>query len=422
MTSPSSSTETAFFPSGQDAAARPAPEPVLPDASAPVPAAQAAGFQPSMLDRFAAFIDRGEKTTATYVTNLRQFLAWMRFAGVVRPAREDVVRYREYLCTEHAAIRLAPEDPAGWAYRTDSRRTVRCRPATVAQYLRSVCQFFRWTAAEGLYPNIADNIHAPRVRTDAHKKEALTPPDVLAIEKSILAAGAEKAQAAVHAAKDAAGRAARAEEQGRRLHAMYLLAVNAGLRTIELERADVKDLEVRNGRACLYVWGKGRTEADSRKPLAPEVYAAVQDYLSCRSIGHAPDTPLFAATGNRSGGRRMAARTIGRMLKKAMQQAGYDSERITAHSLRHTAGTCIMELSGDLFTTQRYMRHRNPATTEIYLHNDTEKQEAQLAQELYNFYHGLDAADGRSRLEALLAGFSPAQIERLAGIAEAMKG
>ncbi len=374
-------------------------------------------------DRFISFIDRSQKTAQTYLTNLRQFAAWLRHDGIVQPERADIIRFRDYLASEHTAIRIDDASPEGWSYRTDksgNRITIQCRPNTVAQYLRSVCQFFRWTSAENLYPNIADNIHAPKIRNEAHKKEALAPADVLAIEKSIAAGAAEKEKAAAGSSKDTEGRTERAEEQGRRLLAMYLLAVNAGLRTIELERANIKDLEVRNGSACLYVWGKGHADADSKKPLAPEVYAAIREYLKSRQDSPSGGSPLFVATGNRSGGKRLAARTIGRMLKKAMQEAGYDSERITAHSLRHTAGTNVMELSGDLFTTQRYMRHSNPATTEIYLHNDTERQESQIARQLYDYYHGTGTAGCRGRLEAVLDRLTPDQLDKLAGIASAL--
>ena len=104
-----------------------------------------------------------------------------------------------------------------------------------------------------------------------------------------------------------------------------------------------------------------------------------------------------------------------------MQEAGFDSERITAHSLRHTAGTAVMELTGDLYKTQNYMRHSNPATTEIYLHTDTEKAEAGIAQQLYNLYHGQqDGGDQREKLEAALQKLTPQQLEQLTAIAAAM--
>ena len=109
------------------------------------------------------------------------------------------------------------------------------------------------------------------------------------------------------------------------------------------------------------------------------------------------------------------------MLKRAMQQAGFDSDRITAHTLRHTAGTNTQEITGNLYLTQKYMRHANPATTEIYLHNDTTRQEAETAQQLYNFYHGIsDQGDDRQRLESIMQGMTAAQLEQLTSIAAAM--
>lgn len=390
-------------------------------AAAIVPASD---LPPVLFDDFLAFIDRGEKTTRTYLTNLRQFAAYLAYRAIRRPARQDILSYRDYLAAEHDAIELDPGSVSGWTYRTNgsgNRYTVKCKPNTVKQYLQSVRQFFSWTAANGFYPNIAANIHAPKVRQDIHKKDALTAADVLTIEKDIEAAAAARTEAAAEAEKDTAGRISRATEQGKRLFAMYVLAVNAGLRTVEISRADVKDIEIKGGKAVLYVWGKGHTEADAKKPLAPEVYAAIRDYLDSRSDKATANSPLFVSTGNRSGGKRIAATTISTMLKKAMQHAGFDSDRITAHTLRHTTGTNVQEITGNLYTTQKYMRHANPATTEIYLHNDTEKQETETAQRLYNFYHGAaDQDDNRAKLESILHGMSAAQLEQITTIAAAM--
>lgn len=376
---------------------------------------------PALFVDFVSWIDRSEKTTRSYLTNLKQFAAWLQYRAITRPTRQDVLSYRQWLSMEHDAISLDPV--SGWTYRTDSTGTpikVICKPNTVAQYMRSVCQFFRWTAANNLYPDIAANIHAPKVKNDTHRKEALSVSEVLTIETSIAERAAQKVQEAQEAQKDTAGRMQRTTEQGKRLYAMYLLAVNAGLRTVEISRANVKDLETKGGQAWLYIWGKGHTEPDQRKPLAPEVAAAVREYLQSRSDHPTGTSPLFVSTGNRSGGKRIAPTTISTMLKRAMQEAGFDSERLTAHSLRHTAGTAVQELTGDIYTTQKYMRHSNPATTEIYLHNDTEKQEAGIAKQLYDLYHGTGTTDARSKLESLIARMTPAQLEQLSGIAAAM--
>lgn len=389
--------------------------------------APAADLRPALYEDFIKFIDRGERTTRTYITNLRQFAAYLAYKMITRPQRQDVIEYREYLAAEHDAIQLDAGAPGGWSYRTDAKGrhyTITCKPNTVAQYLRSVCQFFKWTAANGFYPDIAANIHAPKIRHDVHKKDALNAQEVLQIEQSIEATAEAKAEAAAGAAKDTAGRINRATEQGKRLFAMYTLAVNAGLRTVEISRANVRDLEVKNGAAVLYIWGKGHSEPDQKKPLAPEVYEALREYLDVRSDRPTPNAPLFVSTGNRSGGKRIAETTISKMLKQAMRAAGFDSDRITAHTLRHTAGNNVMGLTGNnLFDTQMYMRHTNPKTTEIYLHRDTETKDADIARQLYNYYHGKrDGQQARQRLESILQSMTPAQVEQLTGIAAAIAG
>jgi len=386
-------------------------------------AASQRDLSPELFTRFVAWIDRSAKTARTYIVNLRQFVAWLHYAAITRPVREDIISYRDYLAAEHEAIQL---DGSGWKYRTDrngNRIKVICKAATVKAYLQSVCAFFKWTAAEGIYPNIADNIHAPKIKTDSHRKEALEAHEVQVIETSIGSTTRARLEAAEAAKKDTKGRIQRTTEQGKRLYAMYLLTVTAGLRTIELSRANVKDLECKNGSYYLYIFGKGHSEADTKKAIAPEVGEAIQDYLQSRTDSYSGSSPLFVATGNRSGGKRLATTTISTMLKKAMQAAGFNSERLTAHSLRHTAGNNAMQLTGkNIYITQKYMRHSSPKTTEIYLHDSTDKEDADIAQQLYNLYHGIEAkTDSRQQLEAAMQSMKPEQLEQLAAIAKAMQ-
>ena len=380
-------------------------------------------LQTNLFSSFVSWIDRSKNTARAYIINLRQFAVWLKYSAITRPVREDILSYREYLCTEHDAIQFDDESLNGWKYRTDkagNRIRVQCKPNTIAQYLRSVCQFFRWTASNGLYPDISANIHAPKVKHDIHRKDALTVEEVQKIEKSISAKASEKLAKAGTAKKDTAGRIQRTTEQGKRLYAMYLLAVNAGLRTIELARANIKDIEVKGNSAWLYVWGKGHTEPDAKKPLAPEVREAIDDYLKSRTDNPSETSPLFVATGNRSGGKRLATTTISTMLKRAMQEAGFNSERLTAHSLRHTAGTNMQVITNNIYLTQQYMRHSNPATTEIYLHVDTEQQEVELAKQLYNFYHGADVQPSMNQLQKAIQKMNQSQLDQLTAIAVAM--
>lgn len=384
---------------------------------------QAQEITPQAYADFVRWIDRSEATARTYTKNLRQFVTWMKYQGITKPTRQDIALYREWLSKEHESITT---DFAGnWIYRRDNAGNIiklTCKPNTVNLYLRSVKQFFAWTAANGIYPNIAENIHAPKVDHTRHKKDALTPAQVFAIEKSITAQAQDHIIEQSHEWKDTAGRIQRATEQGKRLFAMYVLAVNAGLRTIEISRANIKDIETKDGNAVIYIWGKGRTEPDQRLPLAPEVLKAIQEYLNARADNPRSTSPLFVSTGNRSGGKRMAPETISKQLKKAMRAAGYDSERLTAHSLRHSAGNAAQTITRNIYTTQKYMRHTDPKTTEIYIHDgeSEQAQAAQLAQGVYDLYHDKEPDGKREQLQAAINRMTPEQMKVITGIAEAM--
>lgn len=389
------------------------------------PAQEVQEITAALFNDFVAFIDRGEKTTRTYLTNLRQFMAWLKYTATTRPQRQDIISYRQWLTVEHEAISFAPETVNGWTYRTDRNGNpvkVTCKPTTIKGYLQAVKAFFGWTAANNLYPDIARNIHAPKI-ADTHKKDSLTANEVLTIETSIAAHAESKTTAAADATKDKTGRVQRSTEQGARLYAMYLLAVNAGLRTVEISRANIKDLETKSGRTWLYVWGKGHSSADQRKPIAPEVKAAIDAYLKTRTDNPNGNSPLFVSTGNRSHGKRIAPTTISTMLKDAMREAGFDSERLTAHSLRHSTAQNVMQLTGNnIYMAQQYLRHNSPKTTEIYLENDTAEQDERIAQQLYQHFHGgAEQESSREQLETIVSMMNPEKLEQLLTVAKAMR-
>ena len=77
------------------------------------------------------------------------------------------------------------------------------------------------------------------------------------------------------------------------------------------------------------------------------------------------------------------------MLKSLMVAAGYDSDRLTAHSLRHTSGTGAYKATHNLYLTQQHQRHCDPATTEIYMHCE-EREERNTEELVYNYYFKAD--------------------------------
>ena len=328
---------------------------------------QAAIIQPALIERYIAFLGLRNKTTIkTYLNNLRRFFAWLQENNITRPTRENVLSYIQKLADDGK------------------------QPATINQYLLTLKQFFSWTSSEGIYLNVAANIKGERIKGNTHKKDNLKAYQVVKIENSIREQAETRRGSIEQGRKDIQGKLDRNDEQGKRLYAMFLLAVNAGLRTVEISRAKVKDLATKDGQTVLYIYGKGASSADTPKAIAPQVAAAIRDYLRVRSDKPTQESPLFTTTGNRAKGKHIATTTISTMLKQAMVKAGYDDSRLTAHSLRHTTAQAILEITNkNIYKTQTYLRHANPATTEIYLRESADylNEQGALASDLFNHYH-----------------------------------
>ena len=110
------------------------------------------------------------------------------------------------------------------------------------------------------------------------------------------------------------------------------------------------------------------------------------------------------------------------MLKRALQSAGFDSDRITAHSLRHSTAQAVMNLTGNnIYQTQQYLKHSSPKTTEIYLENDNTAQDEAIARRLYQYYHREGPAE-QNRLEGIIQDMTTAQLAQLTAIAATLQG
>ena len=270
--------------------------------------------------RFVAFIDAKEKTVQTYTRALRQMFRYFSEQGITHPQREDILSYREHLKeTGH-------------------------KPTTIQNYITAARLFFQWTEQERIYPNVAAHVKGAKL-DKAHKKDYLTS----------------------RQAKNVLTDIDRETLQGKRDYAMLALMITGGLRTIEVVRADVGDIATVGDSTVIYVQGKGRDEKTEYIKLSEPVENAIRDYLRAR--GNADQSaPLFASTSNNNKGQRMTTRAISGIAKAHMVEAGYNSERLTAHSLRHTAVTLSLLAGKPLEEVQQFARHSNLATTMIYNH------------------------------------------------------
>jgi len=269
--------------------------------------------------RWTSYIDASPKTVETYSKAIKQFLLYLSENGIRQPQREDIVAYRDFLKADH-------------------------KPTTVQSYLAAVKLFFQWTEREGLYPNVADRVKGAKLDTE-HKKDYLTSKQTAkllnAIDRSTL--------------------------KGLRDYAMLSLMVTTGLRTISVIRADIGDIRAAGDETALYYQGKGHEEKADYVKLAEPVEEAIRAYLTARGETDVK-APLFASISNKNSGERMTTRSVSRVAKDHLIEVGLESDRLTAHSLRHTAATLNLLNGATVEETQQLLGHANINTTLIYSH------------------------------------------------------
>ena len=328
------------------------------------------------IERYLIDIRPGIKPTTykSYATCLHVFGHWLQDAGINCPQATDILAYKMHL------------EEAGIAADT------RC------QYIRLVKAFFAWAAASGIYPDVALHVQGVKSSAYMHHRDALTPDEVQAIEAKIDTS----------------------TPKGLRLHAIFLLCISCSLRMIEVSRANIGDIKKHGNRRYLYVQGKGHDDADAPVLLPDDVTAAIDQYLATRQDPMPPQAPLFASTSNRSYGQRIAPTTISTQIKAVMKAAGYDSSRITAHSLRHTSGTAVYKATKNIYLTQQHQRHKDPKTTEIYVHaNDRATRTTEDIAYEY-LMHNNAADDPRKQAAAIIEQMPADKLDSVLAVLEAL--
>ena len=275
----------------------------------------------AMITDFIGYLDVKPKTLETYKRALRQFFKFLTAEQITQPARADIIRYRDALSAKHKAT-------------------------TTQSYLNAVKRFFAFTELTGKYPDITKTVKNVKVSRGTYRKDYLTA-DQLNQILTIM----EKDRTT----------------EGLRNAALFRLTVTGALRTIEIERANIEDLKTRGDNTVLYVQGKGKDEKDTPVIVTGKAERALRAYLATRPRAKGDD-PLFTSTSNRNLNGRMTTRSISGIIKKAMRNAGFNSDTLTAHSLRHTAATLNLQAGAPVEEVQQFLRHSDISNTMIYAH------------------------------------------------------
>lgn len=272
-----------------------------------------------LFNRWISYIDASPKTIETYSKAIRRFFVYITENGITQPQRKDIVAYRDCLKEEY-------------------------KPTTVHCYLSAVKIFFKWTAQEGIYPNVSCRVKGAKLDTE-YKKDYLTTNQVVKLLKSI----------------------DRSNIKGLRDYAMLSVMVTTGLREISIIRADIGDIKVSCENTVLYYQGKGHEEKADYVKLAEPVEEAIRAYIKFKGETN-PKAPLFSSIANRNNGGRMTTRSVSRVAKDRLIAVGLESDRLTGHSMRHTAAALNLLNGGTIEETRQLLGHTNISTTLVYSH------------------------------------------------------
>lgn len=274
-----------------------------------------------LADNFINAQDVSRSSKDTYRKALRSFTEWLKREDIRNPVREDILAYKEFLQAQGLSS------------------------LTLSGYMTVVRKFFEYLESTIGYQNVAKGIKGAK-RSKGFRKDPLT----------------------VEQIREMLAHIDTSTIQSKRDYAMLNLMLRTGLRTIEIIRADIRDMRQQSGEAVLWIHGKGRDAKDEFVLLTQDTLKPIYEYINVKGKVNDSD-PLFASESDRNKNERLTTRSIRRIVKKYLRDIHLDSDRLTAHSLRHTFATIALINGAPLLQVKEAMRHNSIETTMVYAHS-----------------------------------------------------
>ena len=204
---------------------------------------------------------------------------------------------------------------------------------TVDNKRRFLSTFFAWLTAEEIIPK------NPMLRIKRIKQKQTD-------KKPFSAAEMEKIRDSLQTVKE---------------KALVEFLLSTGCRVSEVANLQIGNIDFRAGE-CV-VLGKGNKERVIYLNVACQ--SAIEDWLTVRSTSGAADPYALFITRKHT---RVTKDGVHYMIKKRLTAAGLDSSKYSAHKLRHTAATLMLQNGVDVRTLQEILGHEHLNTTQIYTH------------------------------------------------------
>lgn len=278
-------------------------------------------------------------TIRNYLSQTKQYLDWCR-DNLLLPLEaevEDIKLYRQHLIN------------SGYAN------------STIATKLNIVRILYKAAQAHGLIGNNpAAKVKAPKDRKDPAARITFMEAEELKFLLDYL-------QSQLNLAKTN-------KEKLTLLRDRALVGIMSleGCRTVEMHQLKVEDIVRQGIKTGLQVSAK---RASRIVPLTENLAAQLDDYLRLRRKVLRRKIKLtdyvFVSLSNNNKGGQLSRRSIREICDRALVECNLkhtSGRTLTAHSLRHTAGTLALRTGSDLRQVQDLLGHADPRTTSIYAH------------------------------------------------------
>lgn len=149
----------------------------------------------------------------------------------------------------------------------------------------------------------------------------------------------------------------RTDPVGVRDFAILMLVARLGLRSAEVARLELGDIDWRGGEIVV----RGKARRQDRLPLPSDVGEALSNYL-CEARPSTSIRQVFLAC--KAPTRAIRPDLVSGVTVRACERAGVP--RVGAHRLRHALATELLRRGATLVEVSQVLRHRDLATTAIY--------------------------------------------------------
>ena len=328
-------------------------------------------------DVIAAFVEAHRvngRVAAVVARGSRSLLIYLRELGAVDPERDEpitplgmlIVEYRQWLVADRGLAPLTVARYVALATRflgervsvVDELGIRNLSGEHVAAFLLRECERLSIDSAKGKVGELRSLLRFLFVRGLIPLALGDAVPPVASWRDT----GIPRAVAPADVGRLIASRD-RSTLDGARDAAIVLLLARLGLRSIEVARLELADLDWRAG--VMLVRGKGGRE--DRLPLPDDVGTALAEYLTVR--GRREFRSVFLTL--RAPTRPIRPDLVGDVVRRACEHAGI--AQITPHRLRHTLASEMLAQGASLQDIGQVLRHRHLSTTAIYAKVDLER-------------------------------------------------